>query len=131
LFSTSHPPSVAATCIAAFDVLEQEPERIEKLWENTKFWKKELGLLGFNIGGVNTPASETPITPIIVGDGKLTMELSRELFKEGVMGTGITFPTVPEGKARIRTIMTATHTKEELGQALGVLSKVAKRMGIL
>ncbi|HEY6184079.1 MAG TPA: glycine C-acetyltransferase [Terriglobales bacterium] len=131
LFSTSHPPSVAATCIAAFDVLEQEPERIEKLWENTKFWKKELGLLGFNIGGVNTPASETPITPIIVGDGKLTMELSRELFKEGVMGTGITFPTVPEGKARIRTIMTATHTQEQLGQALGVLSKVAKRMGIL
>ncbi len=131
LFSTSHPPSVAATCIAAFDVLEQEPERIEKLWENTRFWKKELGLLGFNIGGVNTPASETPITPIIVGDAKLTMEFSRELFKEGVMGTGITFPTVPEGKARIRTIMTATHTQEELGQALGVLAKVAKRMGIL
>jgi glycine C-acetyltransferase len=122
---------VAATCIAAFDVLEQEPERIEKLWENTKFWKKELGSLGFNIGGVNTPASETPITPIIVGDGKLTMEFSRELFKEGVMGTGITFPTVPEGKARIRTIMTATHTREELDQALSVLSKVAKRMGIL
>ncbi|HSS97719.1 MAG TPA: aminotransferase class I/II-fold pyridoxal phosphate-dependent enzyme, partial [Terriglobales bacterium] len=131
LFSTSHPPSVAATCIAAFDVLEQEPGRIEKLWENTKFWKKELGLLGFNIGGVNTPASETPITPIIVGDGKLTMEFSRDLFKEGVMGTGITFPTVPEGKARIRTIMTATHTQEQLSQALGVLSKVAKRMGIL
>src|ERR1051325_5125707 len=131
LFSTSHPPSVAATCIAAFDVLEQEPERIEKLWENTKFWKKELGLLGFNIGGVNTPASETPITPIIVGDGKLTMEFSRELFKEGVMGTGITFPTVAEGKARIRTIMTATHTQEQLSQALDVLSKVAKRMGIL
>src|SRR5881275_207792 len=70
LFSTSHPPSVAATCIAAFEVLEQEPERIEKLWENTRFWKKELGHLGFNIGGVNTPASETPITPIIIGDGR-------------------------------------------------------------
>ena len=92
LFSTSHPPSVAATCIAAFDVLEQEPERIEKLWENTRYWKKELGDLGFNIGGVNTPASETPITPIIVGDGRLTMDFSRELFKEGVMGTGIAFP---------------------------------------
>ena len=131
LFSTSHPPSVAATCIAAFDVLEQEPERIEKLWENTRFWKEELGRLGFNIGGVNTPASQTPITPIIVGDGKLTMEFSRELFKEGVMGTGITFPTVPEGKARIRTIMTATHTQDQLGQSLAVLSKVAKRMGIL
>jgi glycine C-acetyltransferase len=131
LFSTSHPPSVAATCIAAFDVLENEPERMEKLWENTRFWKKELGLLGFDIGGKTTPASETPITPIIIGDGKLTMDFSRELFKEGVLGTGIAFPTVPEGKARIRTIMTATHTKEELEQALGVLKSVGKRMGIL
>jgi len=131
LFSTSHPPSVAATCIAAFEVLEQEPERIERLWENTRFWKKELGGLGFNIGGVNTPVSETPITPIIIGDGKLTMDFSRELFEEGVLGTGIAFPTVPEGKARIRTIMTATHTKEELGQALEVLQKVGKRMGVL
>jgi len=131
LFSTSHPPSVAATCIAAFEVLEQEPERIEKLWDNTRFWKKELGLLGFNIGGKTTPASETPITPIIIGDGKLTMEFSRELFQEGVLGTGITYPTVPEGKARVRTIMTATHTKEELDQALRVLATVGKRMGIL
>jgi len=131
LFSTSHPPSVAATCIAAFEVLEQEPERIDKLWENTRFFKKELGNLGFNIGGVNTPASETPITPIIIGDGKLTMEFSRELFKEGVLGTGIAFPTVPEGKARVRTIMTATHTRRELEQALEVLKKVGKRMGIL
>ena len=131
LFSTSHPPSVAATCIAAFEVLEQEPERIEKLWENTRFWKKELGLLGFDIGGKSTPASETPITPIIIGDGKLTMEFSRELFEEGVLGTGITYPTVPEGKARIRTIMTATHTHEELQRALETLEDVGKRMGIL
>jgi glycine C-acetyltransferase len=131
LFSTSHPPSVAATCIAAFDVLEQEPERIDKLWENTRFWKKELGLLGFDIGGKSTPASETPITPIIIGDGARTMEFSRELFKEGVLGTGIAFPTVPEGKARVRTIMTATHTKEELQRALEVLKKVGKRIGIL
>ena len=131
LFSTSHPPSVAATCIAAFEVLEQEPELIDKLWENTRFWKKELGGLGFNIGGVNTPASETPITPIIIGDGARTMEFSRELFKEGVLGTGIAFPTVPEGKARVRTIMTATHTREELTQALEVLRKVGQRMGII
>jgi glycine C-acetyltransferase len=131
LFSTSHPPSVAATCIAAFDVLQDEPERIENLWENTRFWKKELDLLGFDIGGKTTPASETPITPIIIGDGARTMEFSRELFKEGVLGTGIAFPTVPEGKARIRTIMTATHTEEELEQALEVLKKVGKRMGIL
>ncbi len=131
LFSTSHPPSVAASCIAAFDVLEQEPERIEKLWANTRYWKKELGGLGFDIGGRITPASETPITPIIIGDGKRTMEFSRELFQEGVMGTGIAFPTVPEGKARIRTIMTATHTRSELDQALEILKKVGKRMGIL
>ncbi len=131
LFSTSHPPSVTATCIAAFDVLEQEPALIEKLWENTKFFKRELGALGFNIGGVNTPASETPITPIIVGEGRLAMEFSRELFKEGVMATGIAFPTVAEGKARIRTIMTATHTHDQLTQALEVLAKVGKRLGII
>jgi glycine C-acetyltransferase len=131
LFSTSHPPSVAATCIAAFDVLENEPERMEKLWENTRFWKKELGLLGFDIGGRATPPSETPITPIIIGDGRLATDFSRELFKEGVLGTGIAFPTVPEGKARIRTIMTATHTKDELQQALEVLGRVGKRMRIL
>src|SRR5258706_98052 len=76
LFSTSHPPSVAATCIAAFDVLEQEPQLIEKLWENTRYFKKELGLLGFDIGGNTTPASETPITPIILGHGCRTMDLS-------------------------------------------------------
>ena len=131
LFSTSHPPSVAATCSAAFDVLEQEPERIEKLWENTRFWKKELGLLGFDIGGRNTPASETPITPIIIGDGKLTMDFSRQLFNEGVLATGIAYPTVPEGKARLRTIMTATHTNKEMEQALEVLETVGRRMGIL
>src|SRR5438067_2713835 len=131
LFSTSHPPSVAATCIAAFEVLEQEPQLMEKLWENTRYFKKELGNLGFNIGGRNTPPSETPITPIIIGDGKLTMDFARDLFKEGVLGTGITFPTVPEGKARIRTIMSATHTKDELQQALEVLKRVGKRMGIV
>src|ERR1700744_3114851 len=131
LFSTSHPPSVTATCIAAFDILEQEPERILRLWSNTRYFQGELKRAGFHIGGKTTPASETPITPIIIGDGKLTMEFSRELFKEGVLGTGIAFPTVPEGKARIRTIMTATHTQEELEQALGVLKSVGKKMGIL
>ncbi|MDP9269121.1 MAG: glycine C-acetyltransferase [Acidobacteriota bacterium] len=131
LFSTSHPPSVAATCIAAFDVLEQEPGLIDRLWDNTRYWKKELGGLGFNIGGQNTPASETPITPIIIGDGRRTMDFSSALFQEGVFGTGIAFPTVPEGKARIRTIMTATHTRPQLDKALEVLRKVGKKMGIL
>src|SRR6266571_3927455 len=109
LFSTSHPPSVAASCIAAFDVLESEPQRIERLWDNTRYFKGQLNAASFNTGASETPASETPITPIIIGEGKFTMDFSRELFKEGVMGTGIAFPTVPEGKARIRTIMTATH----------------------
>ena len=131
LFSTSHPPSVAAACIAAFDVLQNEPELIERLWSNTRFFKGELGRLGFNIGGVNTPASETPITPIIIGDGRATMEFSKAIFDEGVMGTGIAFPTVPEGKARVRTIVTATHTEDELSRALEVLSKTGKRMGLI
>jgi len=131
LFSTSHPPAVAATCIAAFDVLENEPELIERLWSNTHFFKKELALLGFNIGGVTTPASETPITPIIIGDGRATMDFSKAIFDEGVMGTGIAFPTVPEGKARVRTIVTATHTEAELSKALEVLGKVGKRMGLI
>src|SRR5712672_901205 len=131
LFSTSHPPSVAATCIAAFDVLEQEPQLMEKLWENTRFFKKELGGLGFNIGGKTTPVSETPITPIIVGEGRKAMEFSRELFNEGVYAPGIAFPTVAEGKARLRTIMTATHTQDQLTKALEVLKKVGTRMGII
>jgi len=131
LFSTSHPPSVAATCIAAFDVLEKEPELMDKLWANTRFFKKELGLLGFNIGGSTTPASETPITPIIIGEGRLTMEFSRELFNEGVFTPGIAFPTVAEGKARLRTIMTATHTQDQMTKALEVLKKVGTRMGII
>ena len=88
-------------------------------------------LLGFDIGGKTTPASETPITPIIIGDGARTMEFSRQLFQEGVLGTGIVFPTVPEGKARVRTIMTATHTRDELEQALEVLKVVGRRMGVL
>jgi glycine C-acetyltransferase len=131
LFSTSHPPSVAATCIAAFDVLEQEPELMDKLWANTHFFKKELGLLGFNIGGINTPASETPITPIIIGEGRLTMDFSRELFNEGVFTPGIAYPTVAEGKARLRTIMSATHTQDQLSRALEILKKVGKKMGII
>jgi glycine C-acetyltransferase len=131
LFSTSHPPSVAATCIAAFDMLEQEPDRIDRLWANTRYFQSELKRAGFNIGGVTTPATETPITPILIGDGRTTMDYSRALFDEGVMGTGIAFPTVPEGKARIRAIVTSEHTRAHLDQALETMTRVAKRMGIL
>jgi glycine C-acetyltransferase len=131
LFSTSHPPSVAATCIAAFDILEQEPERIQRLWDNTHYFQGELHRLGFNIGGVTTPATQTPITPIIVGEGRAAMDFSRALFEEGVMATGIAFPTVPEGKARIRAIVSSEHTRAQLDQALETMELVAKRIGIL
>jgi len=131
LFSTSHPPSVAATCIAAFDILEQEPDRIQRLWDNTHYFQGELHRLGFNIGGVTTPATQTPITPIIVGEGRKAMEFSRALFNEGVMATGIAFPTVPEGKARIRAILTSEHTKAQLDEALETFERVAKRLVIL
>lgn len=131
LFSTSHPPSVAATCIAAFDILENEPERIARLWDNTGYFKQQLAGAGFNIGGMTTPASETPITPIIVGDGRMTMDFSRKLFESGVMATGIAFPTVPEGKARVRTIMTSEHTRPQLDQALEIISRVGKQLGLL
>jgi glycine C-acetyltransferase len=131
LFSTSHPPSVAASCIAAFDILEREPERIERLWANTRYFQHELRCAGFNVGGVTTPATETPITPVIVGEGRATMELSRALFDEGVMATGIAYPTVPEGKARLRLMLTSEHTRAQLDRALETMERVAKRMGIL
>src|ERR1017187_10555215 len=126
LFSTSHPPAVAASCLAAFDVLEQEPERIQSLWDNTRYFKAGLKSAGFNTG-----LSETPITPVIVGDAALAHQLSRELFEEGVLATGIGFPTVAKGKARVRTIVASTHTKAELDRALEAFRKVGKKLGIL
>lgn len=131
LFSTSHPPSVAATCIAAFDMLDNEPDRIERLWANTAYFKQQLTDAGFDVGGVSTPKSETPITPIIIGDGRRAMEFSKAVFDAGVMATGIAFPTVPEGKARIRTIMTSEHTREQIDQALEIFTSVARKMEIL
>jgi glycine C-acetyltransferase len=126
LFSTSHPPAVAASCIAAFEILESEPERIERLWSNTRYFKKGLGDAGFNTG-----ISETPITPVFVGEAARAHQLSSELFKEGVLATGIGFPTVAKDKARVRTIVTATHTQEELDTALDVFKRVGSRMGII
>jgi glycine C-acetyltransferase len=126
LFSTSHPPAVAAACIAALDVLEEEPELIERLWENTRFFKAGLASLGFNTG-----LSQSPITPVIVGDGALAMKLSDRLFADGVFAQGIAFPTVAQGKARVRTIVTATHTRDELQFALDTFEKVGKELGII
>jgi glycine C-acetyltransferase len=126
LFSTSHPPAVAAACLAAFDVLEQEPERMQNLWDNTRYFKRGLAAAGFDTG-----ISETPITPVMVGEAKLAHEFSRALFDEGVLATGIGFPTVAKGKARVRTIVTATHTHEELDRALEIFSHAGKRLGIV
>ena len=126
LFSTSHPPAVAASCLAAFQVLQEEPEWIERLWENTRFFKAGLERLGFNTG-----QSETPITPIIVGKGDLAMRFSDELFAKGVFAQGIGFPTVPEARSRVRTIVTATHTQELLQRALDVMGQVGRRLSII
>jgi glycine C-acetyltransferase len=126
LFSTSHPPAVAAACIAAIDILEQEPQIIERLWDNTKFFKAGLQKLGFNTG-----LSESPITPVIVGDGALAMKLSDRLFAEGVFAQGIAFPTVARDKARVRTIVTATHTRDELQFSLDVFARVGRELGIV
>src|SRR5213596_135102 len=126
LFSTSHPPAVAAACIAALDVLEQEPQIIARLWENTRFFKSGLQALGFNTG-----LSESPITPVIVGDGALAMKLSDGLFAHGVFAQGLAFPTVARDKARVRTIVTATHTREDLQFALDVFKRVGTELGIV
>jgi glycine C-acetyltransferase len=126
LFSTSHPPAVAAACIAALDVLTDEPQIIERLWDNAHFFKSGLQALGFNTG-----LSESPITPVIVGDGALAMQLSDRLFQDGVFAQGIAYPTVARDKARVRTIVTATHTRQELQFALDVFGKVGRQLGII
>jgi glycine C-acetyltransferase len=127
LFSTSHPPSVTATCQAAFTLLDSEVgERlIKKLWSNTKFFKRSLKKLGLNTG-----TSETPITPIMVGDAEKAFQFSRELFSEGVFCVALGFPTVPLGKARLRTIVTATHKRSDLERALETINRVGKKLAI-
>src|SRR5512132_851466 len=126
LFSTSHPPAVAAACIAASDVLLEEPEIMERLWENTRFFKAGLERLGFDTG-----ISESPITPVIAGDSAKANALSDRLFQEGVSAQAIGYPTVPREKARVRTIVTATHTREDLQYALDAFQKVGKGIGLI
>ena len=126
LFSTSHPPAVAATCLAAIEVLEEEPQLIERLWDNTRFFRAGLQELGFNTG-----SSESPITPVIVGEGARAMALSDRLFEKGVFAQGIGFPTVPQGKARVRTIVTATHSRDDLQFALDAFSAAGSELGVI
>src|SRR5262245_42711035 len=126
LFSTSHPPAVAAACIPAIGVLLEEPEIMDRLWDNTTFFKAGLERLGFDTG-----LSQSPITPVIAGEGAKAMKLSDRLFEEGVFAQGIAFPTVARDKARVRTIVTATHTRDELQFALDVFGRVGRELGIL
>jgi len=126
LFSTSHPPAVAAACIAAIDVLEEEPTIIETLWDNTRFFKAGLARLGFDTG-----MTETPITPILLGDEAKARRFSDRLFEEGGLALGIAFPTGPRGKARVRTIVTAGHTREQLSEALEACGRVGREAGLV
>src|SRR3982751_6769682 len=126
LFSTSHPPAVAAACIAALDVLEEEPQIMERLWENTRFFKEGLVLLGFDTG-----ISESPITPVIAGDSAKANALSDGLFGAGVFAQAIGFPTVARDKARGRRMVTPNHTREDLQYALDAFARVGKQIGLI
>jgi len=126
LLSGSHPPAVAAACIAAIDVLENEPQHVRTLWDHTRHFKKAMKDLGFNIGN-----SETPITPVIVGESGVAKKLSARLFEEGVFALPIVFPMVARDKARIRTIMNAALTKQDLGFAIGAFEKIGRELHII
>ena len=126
LFSTSHPPAVAAACREAIRIMQDEPELIVRLWANTRRFKAELARLGFDTG-----RSETPITPVILGDTELTIRFSERLFEEGVFATSVVFPTVAIDRARIRTIVTAVHSDELLDRALEAFDRVGHEMGVI
>jgi glycine C-acetyltransferase len=126
LFSTSHPPAVAAACVAAIHVLRDEPELIDHLWANTVYFKGELRRLGFDTG-----ASETPITPVMMGDSVTAGRFSGRLFEEGVFAQAVVYPTVALDKARIRTIVTAEHSTEQLDRCLEAFAKVGRELGLI
>ncbi|MBO2518679.1 glycine C-acetyltransferase [Limnochorda sp.] len=126
LFSTSHPPAVTAACIEAIRLMEESDELIQRLWANTRFFQAELRALGFDLG-----PTQTPITPIMVGDERAAMAFSDQLFEEGVFAQGIAYPTVPRGKARVRTIVTAEHTQQDLEEALEALARTGRRLGLI
>ena len=126
LFSSSQPPSVAATCIKILELLMKKPEYLKKLWENTRFFKEELKKYGFDTG-----ESVTPITPIMIGDSEKAIKFSNMLFQEGVFALSIVYPTVPKGKERIRTIVTRGHTIKDLEFVISKFVKVGRKLGII
>ena len=126
LFSTAMTPGDAGACIKAIEILSESTELVDRLWDNGRYFKTKLKGIGFDIGH-----SETPITPVIIGDEAKAMQFSDELFKEGLFAQGIAFPTVPRGKARVRNIVTAAHTKDMLDEAVSIFEKVGKKAGII
>jgi glycine C-acetyltransferase len=126
LFSSAVTVPDAAACIAALDLLESSTELVDKLWDNTRFFKAEMKTLGFNTG-----ASETPITPIMLGEAPLAQQFSRELFEEGVFAMAIGYPTVAQGKARIRVMISAAHDRDDLGKGLEAFAKVGRKLGVI
>lgn len=126
LFSTAQPPGVAAACLAAVEIIEREPELVSKLWENARYFKSGLKALGFDTG-----RSETPITPVIAGDGALAMRFSDELLKAGVFAQGISYPTVPADRSRVRTIVTAVHSRDDLDEALEAFARTGRSLGLI
>jgi len=126
LFSTAHPPAVVGAVMAAIDLMESDPSLTQTLWDNARYWQAGLHRLGFDTG-----VTETPITPVMVGDEGKALELQHGLFDEGVLALAVVFPTVPRGKARVRTMPNASHTKADLDEALGAFEKVGKRLGLV
>jgi glycine C-acetyltransferase len=126
LFSTAHPPMVAAALIAALDIMENDPEPMQRLWANAKWWKENLANLGFD-----TMGSETPITPVYCGDEAKAVQMEKMLWEEGVYALSICYPTVPRGKARIRTMPSAAHTEEDLAFALEAFRRVGEKLGVI
>jgi glycine C-acetyltransferase len=126
LFSTAHPPAVAAALIAAIDIMENDPEPMKRLWDNTRWWKEQLAALGFD-----TMGSETPITPVFIGDEEKTQKAEQRLWEEGVFALGIAYPTVPRGRARVRTMPSAAHSQQDLADALEAFRKVGKELVLI
>ncbi|OGS48991.1 MAG: 8-amino-7-oxononanoate synthase [Euryarchaeota archaeon RBG_16_68_13] len=126
LLSGSHPPATTAACIAAIDVLEKEPQHVKNLWDNTRYWKKELASLGFDVG-----KSVTPITPVMCGESHTAKRLSERIFELGLFALPIVFPMVARDKARIRTMMNAGLTRDDLNEALAAFEKAGKEVGLL
>lgn len=126
LFSSAMTVPDVAACLAALDVLEESTELVDRLWENSRYFKAEMRTMGFDTGN-----SLTPITPVMLGEAPLAQQFSRELFENGVFGMALGFPTVPRGKARIRVMISAAHSKEDLDRGLEAFRKVGRNLNVV